>query len=185
MNVYDFDQTIFNPDSSFLFTVTTLKKYPALFFRILPDFVRATVGRLLGTVSQKEWKEAVFSYLPYLDDPETEVRMFWERNQHKIERWYLAQKREDDIIVSASPEFLLAPICQMLGVRLIGTRMDRHSGAILGENCSGEEKVRRLYEEYPDAVIEKFYSDALVDTPLARLAEKAYRVNHDKIRSWA
>lgn len=184
MNVYDFDETIFNPDSSFLFTVTTLKKYPALFFRLFSGLAKAAVGRLFKTVSTKELKEVIFSYLPYLDDTDAEVRSFWERNQSRIQRWYLKQKRPDDIIISASPEFLLKPICRTLGVRLICTRMDRHSGKIIGENCSGAEKVRRLYEEYPDAVIERFYSDAAVDTPLARIAEKAYRVNHGRIRPW-
>ena len=184
MNVYDFDETLFNPDSSFLFTVTCLKKYPGLFFKVFPDMAVKAVGRLLKLSTTKELKEKIFAFLPYLDDVDAEVAEFWARNGGRIEKWYLAQKRDDDLIISASPEFLLAPICERLGVRLICTKMDKYTGRIIGENCSNKEKVRRLYEEYPDAVVDEFYSDSLIDTPLAELAASAYIVDHDRLRPW-
>lgn len=184
MNVYDFDQTLFNPDSSFLFTVTCLKKYPKLFFRILPGVAVKAIGKLMGKSGTKELKEKIFAFLPYLDNVDDEVNAFWEKNGNRIENWYLAQKHEDDLIISASPEFLLSPVCKRLGVKLISTRMDKHTGKIIGENCSNTEKVRRLYEEYPEAVIDEFYSDSLIDTPLAKLARKAFIVRYDKLSPW-
>lgn len=184
MNVYDFDQTLFNPDSSFLFTVTCLKKYPKLFFRILPGVAVKAIGKLINKSGTKELKEKIFAFLPYLDNVDDEVNEFWEKNGNRIEKWYLAQKQEDDLIISASPEFLLIPICKRLGVKFISTRMDKHTGKIIGENCSNTEKVRRLYEEYPEAVIDEFYSDSLIDTPLAKLASKAFIVRYDKLSPW-
>lgn len=184
MNVYDFDQTLFNPDSSFLFTITCLKKYPGLFFRILPGVTVKAIGKLLGKASTKELKEKIFAFLPYLDNVDDEVAEFWAKNGDRIERWYLAQKRNDDLIISASPEFLLTPVCKRLGVQYIATRMDKKTGKIKGENCSNTEKVRRLYEEYPDAVINEFYSDSLIDAPLAKLARKAFVVRYDRLTPW-
>lgn len=184
MNVYDFDETIFNPDSSYLFSRFCLKKHPGLFWKVLPGVISKAVGKLIGLTGTTELKEKLFSYLSYLEDVDALVAEFWEANKGRIEPWYLERHREDDLIISASPEFLLAPICKQLGVRLLATRMDKHSGRISGENCGGEEKVRRLYEAFPDAVVDEFYSDSLRDTPLAKLANRAYRVDHDIIKPW-
>lgn len=184
MNVYDFDQTIFNPDSSYLFTLTCLKKHPRLVFRILPGVAVKGVGKLLKLSTTKELKEKIFAFLPFLDDVDGEIAEFWVHNADRIEKWYLERKQDDDLIISASPEFLLAPICERLGVRLLCTKMDKHTGRITGENCSNKEKVRRLYEAYPDAVVDEFYSDSLIDAPLAAIAGSAYIVDHDRLMPW-
>ena len=64
-----------------------------------------------------------------------------------------------------------------LGIRLIATNMDKHTAKIDGLNCHSDEKVRRFYKEFPeDTVVENFYSDSLSDTPLAKLADKAYLI---------
>lgn len=183
MNVYDFDDTLFNPDSSFLFTVTQLRKHPWLFFRILPGVTVKGIGRLLGRTSPTELKEKIFAYLPYID-AEAEAEKFWSVHEKEIGKWYLSQKRTDDVIVSASPEFLLRPISRRLGFRLIATRMDSRTGRIDGLACRSEEKVRRFREQYGDAGIEGFYSDSSVDTPLALLAERAFRVDHGRLSPW-
>ena len=112
------------------------------------------------------------------------MKDFWEENRHRLAKWYLRQKRSNDVIISASPEFLLRPICDELGVRLIGTRMDKHSGKISGENCHDKEKVRRFYEEFPGACTEEFYSDSLSDTPMAEIAQRAYIVRKEKLSPW-
>ena len=109
---------------------------------------------------------------------------FWAKNQHGIGEWYLAQKKDDDIIISASPYFLLKPICDKLGVRLIATPMDKETGKINGNNCHDSEKVRRFYDEFPDAVTENFYSDSLTDSPMADIATEAWMLKKHKISPW-
>ena len=98
--------------------------------------------------------------------------------------WYLARRRESDVVSSASPEFLLRPVAEQLGFRLMASRVDRYSGWTLGENNHGEEKVRRLRREYPGLEIAEFYSDSLSDTPLARLAERAFIVKGQRLEPW-
>jgi phosphoserine phosphatase len=90
----------------------------------------------------------------------------------------------DDIIISASPEFLLRLPAERLGVRLIASKVGKYTGLYEGVNNDGEEKVRRLIREYPGTEISEFYSDSRNDTPLARLAEKAYLVNGGEILPW-
>lgn len=184
MNTYDFDQTIFNPDSSYAFVMYCLKNHSAAVLRTLPRTVLTGIKYLLKRSETKELKERVFAFLKYLDDVDEAVCKFWQLNIGGIDQWYLEQKREDDIIISASPEFLLRPVADRLGVRLIATPMDKHSGKILGKNCHDVEKVRRFNEEYPGAHTENFYSDSLSDSPMASIADRAFLVNKGKISPW-
>lgn len=184
MNVYDFDQTIYYPDSSYHFFLYCLKKFPLAVLPVIPGSLVLALRYRRGRIGAKPLKQQLFSFLPRLRDTEAAVADFWATHRQFLEPWYLAQKREDDVIVSASPEFLLQPVADSLGVRLIATPMDRRSGVILGENCHDEEKVRRFFERFPDAQIESFYSDSLSDTPLAEMARSAYLVKRGRMTPW-
>ena len=184
MNTYDFDKTIFYPDSSYCFYLYCLRHYPGAMVKTLPRSVVSGLRYAAGKGNAKALKEQLFSFLPNLPDVDGAVKDFWDENRQRLAKWYLRQKRSDDVIISASPEFLLRPICDELGVRLIGTRMDKHSGKISGENCHDKEKVRRFYAEFPGACTEEFYSDSLSDTPMAEIAQKAYIVRKEKLSPW-
>ena len=84
------------------------------------------------------------------------------------------------IIVTASPETLVAPFARGLGADLlIGTRLafdeaDRVSGRFDGPNCRGEEKARRLREVFgPDVRLEAAYGDTSGDTEMLAMADEA------------
>ena len=184
MNVYDFDQTIYHPDSSYHFYFYCLKKHPRAVLPTLPKSLLLALRYRLGLCSAKELKEQLFSFLQALEDVDHVVERFWNEHHVHMQDWYLRQKREDDVIVSASPEFLLKPMAKKHGFHLIGTLMDKRSGRIDGENCHDEEKVRRFRERFPFGRIEHFYSDSLSDTPLAKLAERAFLVDRGRLSPW-
>lgn len=184
MNTYDFDETIFNPDSSNAFYIYCLKHYTGAVLKTAPRSLLKALAYAMKKINAKELKEQLFSFLPAIPDVDAAVADFWRLNKKGIASWYLKQKRSDDIIISASPEFLLRPICDELGVRLIGTDMDKYSGRIKGLNCHDSEKVRRFFEQYPGAHTENFYSDSLSDTPMAEIADRAYIVDMDDIKPW-
>ena len=88
------------------------------------------------------------------------------------------------VIVTASPEEVVAPFARRLGAdRLIGTRL-RYDGSghvgdgFAGENCRGPEKVRRLREAFgPELHLTAAYGDSSGDREmLAIAAEAGYRV---------
>ena len=184
MNVYDFDQTIFYPDSSYCFVMYCLRHYPRAVLSALPETILMGILVLLKQADTRDLKEKVFSFLPMLESVEDVVEAFWKENEGRIEDWYLRQRREDDLIISASPEFLLQPMAERLGFQLIATPMDRYTGKIRGLNCHDEEKVRRFRALYPDAEVEEFYSDSLSDSPMAALAEKAFLVKKGTLSPW-
>ena len=62
--------------------------------------------------------------------------------------------------------------------------VDPKTGKYLGENCHGEEKVRRFYAAFPNARPEEFYSDSLSDTPMADISERAFLVKKTTIIPW-
>ena len=184
MNVYDFDKTVFYPDSSCTFFLYCLRKHTGAVLRVFPGIVAASVRYAFGRISTKALKEKLFAFLPNLKDAQKTVVQFWDDNAFRIGDWYLKQKRPDDLIISASPAFLVSEAGRRLGVEVIATRMDIRSGRIEGENCHDSEKVRRFRELYPDAEISEFYSDSLSDAPMARLAAKAFLMNKGKLSAW-
>lgn len=184
MNVYDFDQTVYYPDSSYHFFLYCLKKHPGAVIPVIPKSLLLALQYKRGKIGAGILKQQLFSFLKRLDDVEREVKEFWTSHRQNLMDWYLKQKRDDDLFISASPEFLLKPIAEELGVRLIATKMDPQNGIIRGRNCHDSEKVVRFREEYPGEKIEAFYSDSLSDTPLAELAERAYLVKKEILSPW-
>lgn len=184
MNVYDFDKTVYDGDSTVDFYFYCLRKRP----RIILCIFRQAYGALLHAAHRadtKTMKEYFFSFLVKIDDADKLVEEFWRERRSRIKKWYMQKKDETDVIISASPEFLLRPVCRMLGIaEPLATRTDLRTGRINGENCKGQEKVRRFFEKYPDGMIDCFYSDSRSDTPLADIAKEAFLVNGDRISQW-
>lgn len=183
MNVYDFDGTIYDGDSSVDFFLYVLKQRPSV-LRYTPKQAWGFLLYGLKQISKTELKEYFFGFLSSID-AEKLTEDFWNYNRCKIYKWYLDQQQQDDIIISASPEFLLKPICQRLGIHhLIASKVDARSGKFSGENCHGAEKVQRLSTEYHVTQIDNFYSDSYSDLPLAQIAGKAFLIVNGNMRKW-
>jgi HAD superfamily phosphoserine phosphatase-like hydrolase len=180
IDVYDFDNTIYRGDSSYDFFRHCAAKYP----RAALSALAAAPGMLavaLGLADKTRAKQRFYRYLRQVPDVIQEVERFWMAHDQNLKSWYFEQKRADDLIISASPEFLLEPLMRRLGLRFLASCVDPATGLYTGKNCHGEEKVRRLREAYPEARIARFYSDSRNDLPLARLAEQAFLVRGDNI----
>ena len=184
VNVYDWDKTIFPVDSTAAFIRWCFRRHPLRMLRIL-RVVPVLPGYFLHRVGKTRMKEKLYGFLRGIPDIDAEVSAFWDANFRRIHKWYLAQARPDDIVISASPEFLISVPAGRLGVRLLASRVDKHTGKTTGENCSNVEKVRRLHEAYPDVTIAKFYSDSYIDDPLAQIADEAFLVKGETLLPWA
>ncbi len=181
-NLYDFDKAIYDGDSSvdfFLFSIT--KNW--LFIKYIPKDIIAIIKYKTKKISKEEMKETFFSFLREIDDLDTHVKSFWDKHNKKIKKWYLAKDHSKDIIISASPSFLIAPIGKLLKVKdVIATEVNKSNGDFISKNCYGKEKVNRLFKKYPNIKIKDAYSDSLSDMPLLRLAENQYLVNKRKVK---
>lgn len=184
MNVYDFDKTVYDGDSSVDFTLFCLRRRPACLLS-LPRMALAAARYACRAIDKTRMKEGLFSYVRRAQVDDGLLDEFWASHIDRIKPFYLAQKRADDLVISASPEFLLRPACERLGIREpIGSRVSQATGRFDGKNCRGEEKTRRLDELFPDARIEEFYSDSLSDAPLAARAQRAWLVDGSRLEHW-
>lgn len=186
MNVYDFDKTILKKDSSDAFFRYCLRRCPRTVIHPVMPKLQAFFRYATGGAEKDAapLKEELFAFLGSVGDPNRMVSAFWEENLSLVQPWYLAQRRADDLIISASPDFLVRPAAEWLGVFLIATPMDPFSGRITGLNCHDAEKLRRFREEYPDSEIDEFYSDSLSDAPLASAARRAFLVKGNELTPW-
>lgn len=183
MNVYDFDNTIYRGDATVDFYRFCLMRQPAL-LRFVPKQALSFLRFKTKAKDLTKAKEGFFVFLQALKNREQMLQEFWAKHQRNVEPWYLAQKKEDDLVISASPEFLLSPVCSRLGIRLLASRVDFATGRYSGKNCAGEEKARRFLEAFPGEKIHRFYSDALKDQALADMAEESFLVRRGKISTW-
>ena len=180
MNVYDFDNTILRGDSSTLFFFWCLWRTPRM-WADLPAQALNGLMFLLKIKPKQAFKARMFGYLSFID-VDRQVADFWDKNLIRVKDWYIRQHRDDDVVISASPEFLIRPACQMLGItRVMGSRVDPHTGRFDGLNCHGREKVRRFREVYPTAIVENFYSDSRSDDPMAAIARQAWLVKGERV----
>lgn len=184
MNVYDFDKTIYQGDSTLDFYFFCVRRHPSVIL-CLPHQMSAAAAYALKRCSKTLFKEKFYCFLKQIGDIDIEVSLFWNLNEHKIKKWYLEQKQPDDLVISASPQFLLNDICKRLEIsEPIASAVDKNSGKYTGLNCYGEEKVRRFREKFPDKQIDCFYSDSRSDEPMARIARQAFLVSNVKITNW-
>ncbi|MCD8390469.1 MAG: HAD-IB family phosphatase, partial [Firmicutes bacterium] len=185
MNVYDFDGTIYSGDSTADFYKHCLKKYPKI-WKTVPRMVIAFGLYIVGIYEKTKFKEIMYRFLTCVPDIEGELEIFWDSHMKNIKPYYSSAHKDDDVVISASPEFLLKPACGRLGIKtLIASRVDMRTGKYDGLNCRDTEKVRRFHEWDRSARINDFYSDSTADAPLAELAENAYMVRGDEIIAWS
>ena len=175
MNVYDFDGTIFYSDCAVGFALWCIKRHPKLLVTFMPGMIKTLILYKFGKVPNYRLQRKMFSYLTMIDDFDTQIEKYWDKYESRISKWYLAQKKPDDLIISASPDCIIGPIAKRLGVNSVATEYDREYGVFLNNLMYAKEKARYIFDrDFP--VIENFYSDSLADTPLALCAEKAHLV---------
>lgn len=183
MNVYDFDGTIYKKDSSIELYKFIIKKKPIIWAKCFPRQVLAIVKYILKTNTKEQMKETYFSFLKYVS--EETIDHFVEQEMKNVNLWYIKQKKSTDIIISASPQFLVSKFAEKLGIQnVIASKVDIESGKFLTKNCHDIEKLNRFNLEFPNEKIDAFYSDSKSDIYMAKLARKCYIVKRDKVERW-
>ena len=102
--VYDFDNTVYDGDSSIDFFLFSLKNHKSL-IRFFPLQSIGFILMKLKLINKEKGKSAFFSFVKGLKDVDREVLEFWKQSFSKIKPWYIDQKSNTDIIISASPDF--------------------------------------------------------------------------------
>lgn len=187
IDVYDFDGTIYNGDSTADLVLFCLRRHPQILAG-LPRIAGAAMKLAGKKIGLTQFKGILFAEMAKYIDLNTEAGLFWlhPKTRRKLGAWFNATPRDLPIVIaSASPEFELTHAARMLGVKtLVGTQCDPYTGEIRGKNCKGEEKIPRIREalgcEY--TVRAMYTDDAKADGPLLALAQEKYLVTRGKVR---
>ena len=140
--------------------------------------------KLIDGIDEKDLKNLVKSYY---DEKLTSI--LYKDAIDKIRE--LKGKGYKIYLISASPEFYLNEFYDIKEVdMIIGTRFHFNDGKfarkMLGSNCKGEEKVKRLMEVLKEKNIDVdfenslMFSDSLSDKPLLDLVGNGYLINYKK-----
>ena len=185
MNVYDFDNTIYDGESSFDFFQFCLKRHPAL-IRYFCTIVFHLARYKLCLVTREDMlllaEKNIFGLMRACPDYPELAEAFWDRNMKKIKPFYRIGKREDDVILTASFDFLIEPCLHRLGIRnAVCSKADFSSGKIT-RLCFRENKPALFDEFFPGVTVDSFYTDSRNDLAMAKRAEKSFLVRGNRIK---
>ncbi len=185
MKVYDFDNTIYNGESSVDFFFFCVRKKPVL-LRLLPLLVIKLIKYKMCLISVDELERYVAKYamsvINEVGDIEQISKDFLEKYFNKIKSFYFSQKSDNDLILSANADFLIKGFSQKLGgIKYICSEVDLKTGEIK-QLCFRENKTVLFKKKYPDEKISEFYTDSLNDMPIIEMSEKAFLVRGNKIK---
>lgn len=182
MNIYDFDNTIFSGDSSVKFIKYSFIKHPLMVLWCFVKGIKEGIKFLFKKSDFGKIKSELFSFVKNIDNLDEYMNDYVIKHQKNIKKFYLEQRRDDDVVISASFEFIVKPFCEKLGIKeVIATKYDTKKGVIIGENCKGKEKIVRFNKIFKNAKVNEAYSDSLSDIPMFEIAKKAYLVKEEKL----
>lgn len=185
MNVYDFDETIYNGESSVEFILFYARIDPKI-IKFLPTvfkvFVQYEREKITFDDFLNKYAAELTNYLSGKDvDFDRLVKKFWDKRMHKIKPFYKELQRDDDVVITASPEFMMREVCDRLGIKnLIATDFDVKTGEVK-RACFREGKIDCFLEAYPEGVIDDFYTDSYNDQFLFQFAKRVFMVKGNKI----
>lgn len=185
MNVYDFDETLYDGESSLEFFMYYFKVDPTL-IKFLPSVCKAFALYKAEKITLDEfisdYGKVVENYIStHTTEFEQTVKSFWDKKMKKIKPFYNDIRQPDDVIITASPDFLIKEACDRLGIKnVIATKIDLVSGKIESP-CFREAKIDRFREVYPTEEIDDFYTDSMNDKFLMPFAKRVFIVKGNKL----
>ncbi len=186
MNVYDFDETLYDGESSVEFFLYYFRVDPSL-VKFLPGVIKALFLYKAEKITLDEflndYGKQVEDYIAtHKNEFERTVKSFWDKKITKIKPFYFGIQKPDDVVITASPDFLIREACNRLGIEnLISTKIDLVSGKIEAP-CFRESKIERFREVYPTEAIDDFYTDSMNDRFLMPFAKRVFIVKGSKIK---
>lgn len=185
MKVFDFDKTIYDGESLFDFLVFCVRKKKSLCLH-LPYAIYVCILHEMNRLSDDKIyalaNKMARTVIDSKEDLDSFIAEFWQKNRHKLKKSFLERIDEEDVIITGSIRLLINGIASELKTKnIICSEYNVEKGEF-EFICYGKNKVVAFNKYYPNCHIDEFYTDSLVDAPLARLADKAYLVKKEQIK---
>jgi phosphatidylglycerophosphatase C len=185
---FDFDGTITTKDTLLEFIKFSMGKFRCLLGFILN--LNYLVGYKLGVISNHHAKERILMHFfknttlstfeNYCAQFSLQMLPALVRPGATAEIRRLIDEGTAVVIVTASAENWVKPWADSMGVELIGTRLElqgqKLTGRIQDINCHGEEKVKRIKQQFTLAEYEKIlaYGDTAGDKAMMAIAHESF-----------
>lgn len=180
MNGYDFDNTILKGNCWRRFYFFCLLRFPYIILLLVVQAFFALLY-LLHLIDNRKFSSVMSWFLVFVPNKKRLVEKFWDQNQKHIKQWYLDQRKDDDLIISASPRFLVEPMCKRLGIKCIASEMNIKTGQYYGPYYYGPMKVYGYELNFANEPLATYYSDSFSDTPMWKLAKQGWLVEGDEV----
>lgn len=186
MNAYDFDNTIYDGESIYDFFIFCIKKdiwlikfLPLVLLRMIQYKLNLLkIEKIYETcelIINSFFKHSKFNY-------DELIKEFWKINHRKLKKQFIEMLKDDDLIITGCPNFLINYIKDELKVKnIISTDFDLKTKKVKFV-CFGKNKVIAYKEKYKNKKINKFYTDSLSDIPFMKLAKEVYFVTKNDIK---
>lgn len=184
MNVYDFDNTIYDGET-LVDIVLYFMAHDIRIWKYLPKLLVFAFKDKFHLFTVEEALEAyagfLRSYYTQVGDISRDIQKFWDKNEKKIKPLYEKIRRDDDVIVSGTTDFLLDEIAKRMHIKhYVCSVIDKKTGNFK-RLCFLENKVKYFYEDFPGAKIDNFYTDSMNDRAMMDIAEHVFLVKKNKI----
>lgn len=197
--IFDIDYTITKRETLMELFKFSIKKDKTK-LKFIPRAIFCGFMYSIGIYDEKTVKEKFLKFISGISEKQLAkmARSFYEERliailyQDAINMMRKLKNEGYDIyLISASPEFYINEFYNIKEVdKVIGTQFyfaeGIFTGKMKGENCKGEEKVKRLKEFLQNKKIEVdfkqsyMFSDSLSDKPLLDLVGHPYLINYKK-----
>jgi phosphoserine phosphatase len=184
MNLWDFDNTIYDGESILDFSLFCLKKKKSL-IRYFPAIFYTLIMYKMGFMSvdklMKAASKITSAFIKYQEDFDELAKEFWDKNEKKLKPALVSKLGKNDIITTFSPEFVIKAILPKLNAKeAICSDFDTKTGQLKFANF-GKNKVISFKKKYPNIKIINFYTDSKADAPLMELSENVFWVKRNKV----
>ena len=197
--IFDIDYTITRKETLMEFFKYIVSK-DIKNIKFLPRALYSGLMYGVKVYDEKKVKECFLKFIENIDETELAklTKSFYDERLSTIlykDAVNMIKKLKNEgymvVLISASPEFYVKEFYAIEEVDLIiGTKFTFEGGKFIrkmsGNNCKGEEKVRRLNEVLKEKNIKVdfknsyMFSDSLSDKPLLDLVGKPYLINYKK-----
>ena len=191
--LFDFDGTLYPKDSftGFIFFTLSKRHIVRKGLKILP-WIQAYYLRLYPAHAMRpRLFRSMFHGVPanLMQDLAQQYaqKLLKKLDADLLQQLRLHQQRGDRVVlVSASVDVYLAPICDMLNIELICTQADIQHGRLTGfyrsEDCSCAQKKLRILQQFDLANYQAVYAygNSEEDLDMLSLADFAYMIGDEK-----
>ena len=96
-------------------TIWCMNRHPALWLTFFPKALKNLILYKKGKMTRMLMMRQFFSFLGKVKNFDSEIEKYWNKHEKNISAWYLAQKKPDDLIITASPACIIEPIARREG----------------------------------------------------------------------